>query len=254
MLQRRHNPWGGVRSSRGDVARHLPAEPLSPCHPQLRGGTRLGPGGPSSPQRPDGDPLYSRHHQGQTWQCQTDGPRREGLAGDKQDAQMALSPQGSRPHSHHRDRSQPQAEAQAQDPRRRPSLGLGPWAAQRAHRGLGVVSFQRCPRPGAPAPTARSHPHFLHRRGRPSRTHMSGKRSKRSRTARLRGSHTRPPGECGPGTALLSAQAGASLGKASHPEEGIPMGRLPRREARRRPCLGCGVRASGTVQRTESRV
>ncbi|XP_044919421.1 inactive polyglycylase TTLL10 isoform X4 [Mustela putorius furo] len=53
---------------------------------------------------------------------------------------------------------------------------------------------QRCPRPGAPAPTARSHPHFLHRRGRPSRTHMSGKRSKRSRTARLRGSHTRPPG------------------------------------------------------------
>ncbi|XP_058994169.1 inactive polyglycylase TTLL10 isoform X5 [Mustela lutreola] len=53
---------------------------------------------------------------------------------------------------------------------------------------------QRCPHPGAPAPTARSHPHFLHRRGRPSRTHMSGKRSKRSRTARLRGSHTRVPG------------------------------------------------------------
>ncbi|XP_032216875.1 inactive polyglycylase TTLL10 isoform X7 [Mustela erminea] len=136
----------------------------------------------------------SRHHQGQAWQCQTDGPPREGLAGDKQDAQMALRPQGSRPHGHHRDRSQPQAEAQAQDPRRRPSLGLGPWAAQRAHRGLGVVSFQRCPRPGAPAPTARSHPHFLHRRGPPSRTHMSGKRSKRSRTARLRGSHTRVPG------------------------------------------------------------
>ncbi|XP_045869479.1 inactive polyglycylase TTLL10 [Meles meles] len=107
---------------------------------------------------------------------------------------MVLRPRGSGPHGHHRDRSQPQAEAQAQDPRRRPSLGLGPRAAQRTHRGLGVASSQRCPRPGAPAPTARSHTHFLHRRGPPSRTHVSGKRGKRSGTAGLRGSHTRVPG------------------------------------------------------------
>ncbi|XP_032216873.1 inactive polyglycylase TTLL10 isoform X5 [Mustela erminea] len=77
--------------------------------------------------------------------------------------------------------------------------------AGQVHLGLPLTSLgyqslpvflpkQRCPRPGAPAPTARSHPHFLHRRGPPSRTHMSGKRSKRSRTARLRGSHTRVPG------------------------------------------------------------
>ncbi|XP_044092187.1 inactive polyglycylase TTLL10 [Neovison vison] len=107
---------------------------------------------------------------------------------------MTLRPQGSRPHGRHRDRSQPQAEAAAQDPRRRPSLGLGPGAAQRARRGRGGGSFQRSPRPGAPAPTARSHPHVLHRRGPPTRTHVSGKRGKRSRTARLRGSHTRVPG------------------------------------------------------------
>lgn len=206
MLQRRHDPWGGGGSSRGDVARHLPAEPLSQCLPQLRGGIRLGPGDPSSPQRPDGDPPYSRHHQGQAWQCQTDGPLREGLAGDKQDAQMTLRPQGSRPHGRHRDRSQPQAEAAAQDPRRRPSLGLGPGAAQRARRGRGGGSFQRSPRPGAPAPTARSHPHVLHRRGPPTRTHVSGKRGKRSRTARLRGSHTRVPGECSPGTSPSPGQ------------------------------------------------
>lgn len=147
MLQRRHDPWGGGGSSRGDVARHLPAEPLSQCLPQLRGGIRLGPGDPSSPQRPDGDPPYSRHHQGQAWQCQTDGPLREGLAGDKQDAQMTLRPQGSRPHGRHRDRSQPQAEAAAQDPRRRPSLGLGPGAAQRARRGRGGGVFPEEPPP-----------------------------------------------------------------------------------------------------------
>ncbi|VCW50348.1 unnamed protein product, partial [Gulo gulo] len=169
----------------------------APCHSATLNSEEApawGQGAPPVPQRPDSDPPYSRHHQGQAWQCQTDGPRRESLAGDKQDAQMALRPWGSRPHGHHRDRSQPQAEAQAQDPRRRPSLGLGPWAAQRSHRGLGGVSSQRCPRLSAPAPTARSHTRFLHRRGPPTRTHVSGKRGKRSRTAGLWGSHTRVPG------------------------------------------------------------
>lgn len=171
----------------------------APCHGAIRNSEEApawGQGARPVPQRPDSDPPYSRHHQGQAWQCQTDGPRRESLAGDKQDVQMVLRPRGSGPHGHHRDRSQPQAEAQAQDPRRRPSLGLGPRAAQRTHRGLGVASSQRCPRPGAPAPTARSHTHFLHRRGPPSRTHVSGKRGKRSGTAGLRGSHIRVPGEC----------------------------------------------------------
>uniref|UniRef100_M3YRG2 Tubulin--tyrosine ligase-like protein 10 n=1 Tax=Mustela putorius furo TaxID=9669 RepID=M3YRG2_MUSPF len=167
---------------------------------------------------------------------------------------MALSPQGSRPHSHHRDRSQPQAEAQAQDPRRRPSLGLGPWAAQRAHRGLGVVSFQRCPRPGAPAPTARSHPHFLHRRGRPSRTHMSGKRSKRSRTARLRGSHTRPPGRRLPGEGVpprpSSARSPCPVGWAHE----RPMGSNQEEQLLRvlsRLEQGAGARGAGPRDRAE---
>nr|XP_021540023.1 inactive polyglycylase TTLL10 [Neomonachus schauinslandi] len=41
---------------------------------------------------------------------------------------------------------------------------------------------------------ARSHTHFIHRRGPPTRTHVSGKRGKRSRIAGVRRSHTRVPG------------------------------------------------------------
>uniref|UniRef100_A0A452RTK7 Uncharacterized protein n=1 Tax=Ursus americanus TaxID=9643 RepID=A0A452RTK7_URSAM len=106
---------------------------------------------------------------------------------------MALPPRGTRPQGHHRDRSQPQAEAQVQDPRRHPSLGLGPQAAQRPHRGVGVASSQRSPRPRVPVPAARSRNRFKHRRGPPTRTHVSGKRGKRSRIAGVRGSHTRVP-------------------------------------------------------------
>nr|XP_055162555.1 inactive polyglycylase TTLL10 isoform X2 [Nyctereutes procyonoides] len=113
---------------------------------------------------------------------------------------MALPPQGTRPHSHHRDRSQPQAEAHVQDARRHSSPGLGPQMAQRPHRRVGVVSSQRCPCPGVPMPAARSHSHFIHHRGPPTRTHVSGKRGKRSRMAgvrRPRGpgwAHERPMG------------------------------------------------------------
>ncbi|XP_004407488.1 PREDICTED: inactive polyglycylase TTLL10 [Odobenus rosmarus divergens] len=107
---------------------------------------------------------------------------------------MALPAQGTRPYGHRTDRSQPQAEAQVQDPRRHPSPALGPRAAQRSHRGVGVVSSQRCPRPCVPAPAARSRTHFIHRRGPPTRTHVSGKRGKRSRIAGVRWSHTWVPG------------------------------------------------------------
>ncbi|XP_041627299.1 inactive polyglycylase TTLL10 isoform X4 [Vulpes lagopus] len=138
--------------------------------------------------------LTSWHHRGQAWQSQTDGPCRESLAWDKQDVQMALPPQGTRPHGHHRDRSQPQAEAHVQNTRRHSSPGLGPQMAQRPHRRVGVVSSQRCPCPGVPMPAARSHSRFIHRRGPPTRTHVSGKRGKRSRMAGVRQSRPRGPG------------------------------------------------------------
>ncbi|XP_072587028.1 inactive polyglycylase TTLL10 isoform X3 [Vulpes vulpes] len=138
--------------------------------------------------------LTSWHHRGQAWQSQTDGPCRESLAWDKQDVQMALPPQGTRPHGHHRDRSQPQAEAHIQNTRRHSSPGLGPQMAQRPHRRVGVVSSQRCPCPGVPMPAARSHSRFIHRRGPPTRTHVSGKRGKRSRMAGVRQSRPRGPG------------------------------------------------------------
>ncbi|KAM8955648.1 inactive polyglycylase TTLL10 isoform 2-T2 [Lycaon pictus] len=107
---------------------------------------------------------------------------------------MALPPQGTRHHSHHRDRSPPQAEAHVQDARRHSSPGLGPQMAQRPHRRVGVVSSQRCPCPGVSMPAARSHSRFIHRRGPPTRTHVSGKRGKRSRMAGVRQSHPRGPG------------------------------------------------------------
>lgn len=178
-----------------------------------------GQGAPPDPQSPDSRPPYSRRHRGQAWQCQTDGPCRESLAWDEQDAEMALPPQDTGPHGQHRDGSQPRAEAQVQDPRRHPSLGLGPRAAQRPHRGVGAVSSQRCPRPCAPTPAARSHTHFIHRRGPPARTHISRRRGKRSSMAGVRRSYTRVPGECSPGT-------GQCLPGDRHPipREGIPTG------------------------------
>ncbi|XP_058575483.1 inactive polyglycylase TTLL10 isoform X2 [Neofelis nebulosa] len=126
--------------------------------------------------------------------CQSFYLTRESLACNKQDAEMTLPPQGTRPHGHRRDRSQPQAEAQVQDPGRHPSLRLGPRTAQRSHRGVGVVSSQSCPRPCAPTPAARSRTRFIYRRGPPTRTHVSRKRGKWSRIARVRRSHTRVPG------------------------------------------------------------
>uniref|UniRef100_A0A8C0KFU7 Tubulin tyrosine ligase like 10 n=1 Tax=Canis lupus dingo TaxID=286419 RepID=A0A8C0KFU7_CANLU len=93
---------------------------------------------------------------------------------------MALPPQGTRHHSHHRDRSPPQAEAHVQDARRHSSPGLGPQMAQRPHRRVGVVSSQRCPCPGVSMPAAHSHSRFIHRQGPPTRTHVSGKRGKRA--------------------------------------------------------------------------
>ena len=139
---------------------------------------------------------------------------------------MALPPQGTRHHSHHRDRSPPQAEAHVQDARRHSSPGLGPQMAQRPHRRVGVVSSQRCPCPGVSMPAAHSHSRFIHRRGPPTRTHVSGKRGKRSRMAGVRQSHPRGPGEC-------SSQLGSTpilqpvprWGRHPIPKESSPMGR-----------------------------
>uniref|UniRef100_A0A8C2RTZ6 Tubulin tyrosine ligase like 10 n=1 Tax=Capra hircus TaxID=9925 RepID=A0A8C2RTZ6_CAPHI len=75
-----------------------------------------------------------------------------------------------------------------------PVQGLGPQVARRARRGVGAMSSQRYPCPGTPASVARSHTHFLHRRGPPPRTQVSTKRGKRSRMAGIRWGHTRAPG------------------------------------------------------------
>ncbi|TKC42893.1 hypothetical protein EI555_019418 [Monodon monoceros] len=135
--------------------------------------------------RPDSSPPNSRQG-GQAQRCrhQMDSP--------------------CRPHSHHRDGSHPQEEAQIQDAGRHPSpgragltacsvQGLGPRAARRACRGVGATSSQRCPRPSAPASVARSRTHFLHRQGPPPRTQVGTKRGKRSRMAGVRRSRPWAP-------------------------------------------------------------
>ncbi|XP_049551101.1 uncharacterized protein LOC125960605 [Orcinus orca] len=130
--------------------------------------------------RPDSSPPNSRQG-GQAQRCrhQMDSP--------------------CRPHSHHRDGSHPQEEAQIQDAGQHPSpgragltacpvQGLGPRAAQRARRGVGATSSQRCPLTSAPAPVARSRTHFLHCQGPPPRTQAGPMRDQWGATER-RGSY-----------------------------------------------------------------
>ncbi|CAH7449925.1 Ttll10 [Phodopus roborovskii] len=107
---------------------------------------------------------------------------------------MALHPQAGRPHGHHRDGSEPQAEATAQDAGRPdvcPIPGLGSQAARRPRRSVGTTSSPRVPRPGALMPATRSRTRFIHCRGQPPRTHVNSKRPKRSRIRRC---HTRVSG------------------------------------------------------------
>ncbi|XP_022370503.1 inactive polyglycylase TTLL10 [Enhydra lutris kenyoni] len=60
--------------------------------------------------------------------------------------------------------------------------------------GLGLAAIPQLRPDRNPPILARSPTHVLHRRGPPNRTHISGKRGKWSRTAGLRGNHTRMPG------------------------------------------------------------
>lgn len=131
--------------------------------------------------------LISRHR-GHTRRGQNSLGRRK-LTRQRRDAKMALHPQAGRPH---RDGSEAQAEATAQDLGRLPSpskvgaavcriQGLGHRAARRPRRGIGTTSASRVPRPGALMPATRNRPRFIHCRGQPPRTRVSSKRSKRSR-------------------------------------------------------------------------
>lgn len=149
----------------------------------------------------DGHPLCSRHR-GHTHRGR-DGLGRRKLTRQRRAAKMALHPQVGRPHGHHRDGSEPQAEATAQDMGRHPSPGrVGPavcpirglrsQAARRPRRGIGTTSSSRVPRSGALMPATRSRTRFIHCRGQPPRTHVSSKRPKRSRIRRC---HPRVPGE-----------------------------------------------------------
>ncbi|XP_076422038.1 inactive polyglycylase TTLL10 isoform X13 [Peromyscus maniculatus bairdii] len=144
--------------------------------------------------------LTSRHR-GHTHRGR-DGLGRRKLTRQRRAAKMALHPQVGRPHGHHRDGSEPQAEATAQDMGRHPSPGrVGPavcpirglrsQAARRPRRGIGTTSSSRVPRSGALMPATRSRTRFIHCRGQPPRTHVSSKRPKRSRIRRC---HPRVPG------------------------------------------------------------
>ncbi|KAF4018540.1 hypothetical protein G4228_010130 [Cervus hanglu yarkandensis] len=113
---------------------------------------------------------------------------------------MALPPRGTRPQSHHRDQNQTRVQHSRQHPSPHragptgcPVQGLGPQVARRARRGVGAMSSQRYPCPGTPVSVARSHTHFLHRRGLPPRTQVGTKRGKRSRMAGIRRGHARAP-------------------------------------------------------------
>lgn len=159
---------------------------------------------PLQPHRPDSSPPYSRPHgRVQRHRPPTNRPCRGGLAPDRQDAEMALPPRGTRPQSHHRDQNQTRVQHSRQHPSPHragptgcPVQGLGPQVARRARRGVGAMSSQRYPCPGTPVSVARSHTHFLHRRGLPPRTQVGTKRGKRSRMAGIRRGHARAPGEC----------------------------------------------------------
>nr|XP_045374380.1 inactive polyglycylase TTLL10 [Camelus bactrianus] len=133
--------------------------------------------------------YLTSQHRGRAQRRPTDSPCRRGLTRDRRDAEMAQPPRGTRPHSHHRDRSRPQKETQDQDPKRHPSpgrvglttgpvQGLGPWTARRSCRGVRAVSSQRCPHP-----SAHSHTLFIHHWGPASRTQIHTKRGKRPRMA-----------------------------------------------------------------------
>ncbi|XP_020729366.1 inactive polyglycylase TTLL10 isoform X2 [Odocoileus virginianus] len=149
--------------------------------------------------RPDSSPPYSwPHGRVQRHRPPTNRPCRGGLAPDRQDAEMALPPRGTQPQSHHRDRNQTRVQHSRQHPSLHragptgcPVQELGPQVARRAHRG---VSSQRYPCPGTPVSVARSHTHFLHRRGLPPRTQVGTKRGKRSKTAGIRRGHAQAPG------------------------------------------------------------
>ncbi|XP_069320738.1 inactive polyglycylase TTLL10 [Eulemur rufifrons] len=148
--------------------------------------------------------LVPGRHPGPARRGQTDSASQGGLAGHRQDAEMASPPQGARPLSHRGDRSQPQVEAPVHSPQRPssqgaeglrvpPTQGPGPQAAQGPHRGAGVASAQRSPRPGAPIPVARSHTRFIRR------IQAGSRRSKRSRMRRCLAqapgwAHERPMG------------------------------------------------------------
>ncbi|XP_065792064.1 inactive polyglycylase TTLL10 isoform X5 [Muntiacus reevesi] len=152
--------------------------------------------------RPDSSPPYSRPHgRVQRHRPPTNRPCRGGLAPDRKDAEMALPPRGTRPQSHHRDRNQTRVQHSRQHPSPHragptgcPVQGLGPQVARRVRRGVGAMSSQRYPCPGTPVSVARSHTHFLHRRGLPPRTQVGTKRGKRSRMAGIRRGHAWAPG------------------------------------------------------------
>ncbi|XP_066230858.1 inactive polyglycylase TTLL10 [Saccopteryx leptura] len=143
--------------------------------------------------------LTRRHH------GQTDSPCRGGLTQDRQNAETALLLRGTRFHNRHGDRSQPQAETQIRDPRRRPSpsrrgrtprqiRGLRPRAARRSRRGVGAASSQRCPHLSVPTAVAYGHTCFIHNQ---QELHpwapVGTKRGKRSRTTGVWRSHPRRP-------------------------------------------------------------
>ncbi|XP_036918152.1 inactive polyglycylase TTLL10 isoform X2 [Sturnira hondurensis] len=123
-----------------------------------------------------------------------------GLPQDRQNEKTSLPLRGTRPHSQRGDRSQLPLET-----RRRPCpskrgltacqiRGLRQQAARRSHQRVGATSSQRCPRLGAPTPSAHIHACSIQSPGRRPRAQDSTRRGKRSRQAGVWQSHVRGPG------------------------------------------------------------
>ncbi|XP_054577346.1 inactive polyglycylase TTLL10 isoform X3 [Eptesicus fuscus] len=138
---------------------------------------------------------------------QTDSPYKEGLTKDRQNADTTLALRGTRPHSHHGNKSQPHGGPQAQDPRKHAApyrVGLTPGQprgprprAARSRKGLRTVSSRRCPHLTVPAPAAHSHTRCSHGRGHRALSPPTQVSTTRGKPSRIRGvwrSRPRDPG------------------------------------------------------------
>ncbi|XP_054547056.1 LOW QUALITY PROTEIN: inactive polyglycylase TTLL10 [Talpa occidentalis] len=184
---------------------------------------------------------------------------------------MAPPPRGTRPLGRLAGSSGPPAEALAQDAGRRGRAGLsacpepvlGPREARRSQGGLGVVSPQGSPHPGAPTPVTCSRIRFLHRWGPPPWPQAGAKRGKWPRNAAGGRSRPQGPGDPSTGPGQRSRADRLREGRCSPPSGRAPYGQpwggpcAPQGGLRPRPGLASprshhGLWAGPGLQETQS--